>query len=99
MPQVHGDRELAGVEGLEPPASGFGDRRSSQLSYTPTLGRRLSHGRSAHGIGRSEGARKDARVALSSNYVSQLSATGLGSDPCSASTKRVPIMFLTRRAL
>jgi hypothetical protein len=28
-------RELAGVEGLEPPASGFGDRRSSQLSYTP----------------------------------------------------------------
>src|SRR5690349_2514642 len=26
---------LAGVEGLEPPASGFGDRRSSQLSYTP----------------------------------------------------------------
>ena len=27
--------KLAGVEGLEPPASGFGDRRSSQLSYTP----------------------------------------------------------------
>ena len=26
---------LAGVEGLEPPASGFGDQRSSQLSYTP----------------------------------------------------------------
>ena len=23
------------MEGLEPPASGFGDRRSSQLSYTP----------------------------------------------------------------
>ena len=26
---------LAGVAGLEPAASGFGDRRSSQLSYTP----------------------------------------------------------------
>ena len=26
---------LAGVEGLEPPTSGFGDLRSSQLDYTP----------------------------------------------------------------
>lgn len=26
---------MAGVEGLEPPAYGFGDHRSSQLSYTP----------------------------------------------------------------
>jgi hypothetical protein len=26
---------LAGVEGLEPPTPGFGDRCSGQLSYTP----------------------------------------------------------------
>src|ERR1700761_4687037 len=57
------NRELAGVEGLEPPASGFGDRRSSQLSYTPAVGRR-----SFHGIGRDEGGRKDARATLSSLY-------------------------------
>jgi hypothetical protein len=55
--------ELAGVEGLEPPASGFGDRRSSQLSYTPTVGRR-----SLHGIRRDEGRRKDVRATLSSVY-------------------------------
>jgi hypothetical protein len=30
---------VAGVEGLEPPTPGFGDRCSGQLSYTPT-GRR-----------------------------------------------------------
>src|SRR5262245_50827723 len=29
-------RLVAGVEGLEPPTPGFGDRCSSQLSYTPT---------------------------------------------------------------
>src|SRR3954470_8775505 len=29
---------LAGVEGLEPPTPGFGDRCSSQLSYTPSQG-------------------------------------------------------------
>ena len=33
--------DMAGVEGLEPPTPGFGDRCSGQLSYTPvsaTLG-------------------------------------------------------------
>src|SRR5688500_7723550 len=33
---------LAGVEGLEPPTPGFGDRCSSQLSYTPSAERPLS---------------------------------------------------------
>jgi hypothetical protein len=61
-------RELAGVEGLEPPASGFGDRRSSQLSYTPSVGQRLSRGCTIHGIGRDEGARKGAQAMLSSLY-------------------------------
>ena len=33
------------MEGLEPPASGFGDRRSSQLSYTPSAPTQGSGGR------------------------------------------------------
>lgn len=32
----HPRRAMAGVEGLEPPTPGFGDRCSNQLSYTPT---------------------------------------------------------------
>ena len=34
-PDLPGSRSLAGVEGVEPPTPGFGDRCSSQLSYTP----------------------------------------------------------------
>jgi hypothetical protein len=34
--KLGGRFRLAGVEGLEPPTPGFGDRCSSQLSYTPT---------------------------------------------------------------
>ena len=30
--------KLAGQEGFEPPASGFGDRRSTSWSYWPALG-------------------------------------------------------------
>jgi hypothetical protein len=44
------------VEGLEPPASGFGDRRSSQLSYTPIV----------PAGGGSGGRRKSAEAMLSS---------------------------------
>ena len=33
---------LAGVEGLEPATPGFGDRCSSQLSYTPNAGRSIA---------------------------------------------------------
>ena len=78
------------MEGLELSTSGFGDRRSSQLSYTPTLGQRLNQGRSIHGNGRSEGAKKNARALLSSDYggldrrtpeTGQLSASGLGKIP------------------
>src|SRR4051794_4462754 len=38
-------RRLAGVEGLEPPTPGFGDRCSSQLSYTPKRAASLMHDR------------------------------------------------------
>src|SRR5438309_7807995 len=34
--QKHLRRLMAGVEGLEPPTPGFGDRCSNQLSYTPS---------------------------------------------------------------
>ena len=29
--------ELAGVAGIEPASSGFGDRRSTSLNFTPTV--------------------------------------------------------------
>ena len=42
-------RALAGVEGLEPPTPGFGDRCSSQLSYTPAARRLPINGPPAFG--------------------------------------------------
>src|SRR4249919_3306168 len=35
QPRLLRPKNVAGVEGLEPPTPGFGDRCSSQLSYTP----------------------------------------------------------------
>src|SRR5208337_1173144 len=52
---------LAGVEGLEPPASGFGDRRSSQLSYTPAPRLKSAH----YGIRSRRRRRKSAAEGVS----------------------------------
>jgi hypothetical protein len=41
---------VAGVEGLEPPAYGFGDRRSSQLSYTPINSHKLQSNYTSRGL-------------------------------------------------
>ncbi len=45
---------LAGVAGLEPATPGFGDRCSSQLSYTPT---KVYSDRALGGVGRPARAR------------------------------------------
>ncbi len=57
---------LAGVEGLEPPTPGFGDRCSSQLSYTPSRADRCMKAR--------PNARATIRAAHSSRHHSGVGA-------------------------